>query len=266
MARRQAAILLCSIFTWLAGQGASLRQGVRVCCGLPSVETPLHPPNIPSAMPSLHLQAQGRPFTAARQQRRGASTPASARYGGGGGGGNYGGGSDPRLIIPGQDSGVRPAKLVVPGQGGGTAPKNLNGGLLDGPPPQQQQFRPPPGFMDMAGPGPGPEIDMSTEEMLSRLRSLTGHWYELAKFLPALQRAGYDGVAVEEATGLERKVQNVWSSAAPVRASIAASGQLSPEVLAHFDAEGEDLLYELRFLSVRQRAPAAAYIAERNLR
>lgn len=49
--------------------------------------------------------------------------------------------------------------------------------------------------------------------------------------------------------------------------SIKAPGLLSPGALAHFDAEGaEALLYELRFLSVRQRAPAAQYIADNDLR
>jgi len=49
--------------------------------------------------------------------------------------------------------------------------------------------------------------------------------------------------------------------------SIKAPGLVTPGALAHFDAEGaEALLYELRFLSVRQRAPAAQYIADNNLR
>lgn len=49
--------------------------------------------------------------------------------------------------------------------------------------------------------------------------------------------------------------------------SIQAPGLLTPGALAHFDAEGaEALLYELRFLSVRQRAPVAQYIADNDLR
>lgn len=48
--------------------------------------------------------------------------------------------------------------------------------------------------------------------------------------------------------------------------SIKAPGLLPPGALEHFDAEGEYLLYELRFLSIAQRAPAAAYIAQHNLR
>lgn len=219
-------------------------------------------------MRGAHVQAHLKPFTLARRQRRGAAAPATSRYGGGGGGsfgGGYGGASDPRLIIPGQDrGGNRPGgRLVVPGQGG-TPPARGGGSLLDAPPAMQQQFRPPPGFMNAEGPAEGPEQRMSPEEMLGRLRSLAGHWHELARFLPALQRAGYDSVAVEEATGLERRVQNVWNTAAQVYESV--KGVLPPDQLAHFDVEGEVLLYELRFLSVRQRAPAAAYIVENNLR
>lgn len=44
------------------------------------------------------------------------------------------------------------------------------------------------------------------------------------------------------------------------------SGELSPYALAYFDGEGgEMLLYELRFLSIRQRAQAAQYIADNEL-
>ena len=72
--------------------------------------------------------------------------------------------------------------------------------------------------MDAAGPAAA-DMGLSNDEMQGRLRALSGHWHELAKFLPALQRAGIDGMAVEEATGLERKIQNVWSTAAQVRAA-----------------------------------------------
>ncbi len=57
---------------------------------------------------------------------------------------------------------------------------------------------------------------MSTEEMFNRLRSNAGHWHQLAKLLPLLQRAGVDSVQVEEAVGLERKLQNMWTAAEQV--------------------------------------------------
>lgn len=167
-----------------------------------------------------------RPFAAPRsQQQRGAPAPPTARLGGGGGyGGNYGGtGGDPRqqgLILPGQNSGAQRGgqRLVVPGQGGGTAPKNAGGLAGAGMPSQQRDFRPPPGFMnrdDAAAVDPS-VAGLSVDEMLNRLRSLSGQWHQLAKVLPALQAAGFDGVAVEEETGLERKTQNVWNTAVQV--------------------------------------------------
>ena len=57
---------------------------------------------------------------------------------------------------------------------------------------------------------------MSVEEMLNRLRSNAGQWHQQAKLLPLLLRAGCDSVAVEEAVGLERRVQNVWVAAEQV--------------------------------------------------
>ena len=48
--------------------------------------------------------------------------------------------------------------------------------------------------------------------------------------------------------------------------SIKKSGELSEAELAHFDGEGgDDLLYELRFLSIKQRTQAAGYIVENDL-
>lgn len=177
--------------------------------------------------------ANTKPFAAgaaqARRQRGAAACP-TARLGGSGGGygGGYGGSSnDPRnrgLILPGQDSSAaRGGRLVLPGQGG-AAPGGggLGGGGLagvGGTPAVQQNFRPPPGFMNAVAPSEvAPEVEgMPTDEMLNRLRSTTGQWHQLAKLLPALLRAGMDGVAVEEETGLERKVQNVWHTAVQVR-------------------------------------------------
>lgn len=78
--------------------------------------------------------------------------------------------------------------------------------------------------MDAAGPATD-DSGLSSDEMLGRLRALSGRWHELAKYLPALQRAGIDGMAVEEATGLERKIQNVWSTAAQVRVARGQGGR-----------------------------------------
>lgn len=143
------------------------------------------------------------PFVAARSGARQAARagPAvHARYTDGGSG------NDRRLIMPGQENqGGNRRPLVVPGQGGGQRPPSggsVGQGLVGtgGPPVQMQSFRPPPGFMDMDGPAVE-DSGLSTEEMLDRLRSLRGHWHQLAKLLPHLARAGYDAFAVEDASG-----------------------------------------------------------------
>ena len=54
------------------------------------------------------------------------------------------------------------------------------------------------------------------QEMLSRLRSGHGHWYDLAQYVPQLAEAGYDAATLENETGLERPRQNVWVVAAQV--------------------------------------------------
>lgn len=169
-----------------------------------------------------HHRTGVQPFTAAQprskyQHGTRAAAPVQARMGGGQG-------DDRRLIIPGQQQQQQGGRIVVPGQGGGVPPRQggqLSGGGsglvgIPGQPPPMQNFRPPPGFMNADGPAPE-ETGMSTEEMLSRINSLSGSWHQLAKLLPALQRAGVDAIAVEEFTGLERKTQNVWQTSAQVR-------------------------------------------------
>lgn len=268
-------------------------------------------------MSALHSHC--RPFVPAAQAgarrpagRGAAVAPVTCRLGGGPGGGQPGSGQPPRLIIPGSDQGSGgPRKLVFPKTAGEPGGRPGYGG----PDPAQPtaatpaQFRPPPGFMDAVGRPTLEEPDMSTDEMLNRLRSNAGHWHQLANLLPALARAGVDSTVVEEMVGLERRLQNVWTGAEQVRRarrgggwgwgqgcstkqstcclvtasiiycccctaapccqvyeSVRKSGELPPNLLAHFDGEGgESLLYELRFLSIRQRVQAARYIAEEDL-
>jgi hypothetical protein len=188
-----------------------------------------------------------------------------------GGSPSFGGSGDrqppPRLIIPGQEGGARPGGgLVVPGGAGNTP----SGGSLDlagsGAPPVVRNFRPPPGFMNKDGPASSDIGGATSQEMLNRLQAQSGQWHQLAKLLPLLQAQGMDAFAVEDTTGLERKTQNLWTSAASIYDALKASGKVDPDVMAYFDTSGaEALLHELRYLSLRQRTAAVAYIAENQL-
>lgn len=142
-----------------------------------------------------------------------------------GGSGDFGGrpGQPQRLIIPGQQDSGPPRQgggLIIPNQSGTGASSGLSGGVgLSGVGPVQQNFRPPPGFMDVDKPeDAGAPSGMDANQMLDRLRAQAGPWHELAKLFQLLQGLGYDSSAVEEATGLERKEQALWASSAQVRA------------------------------------------------
>jgi len=126
-------------------------------------------------------------------------------------------------------------------------------------------FRPPPGFMDTESDAAAgnEKTKIPPQEMLNRLQAQAGAWHQLAKLLPALQREGYDGYVIEEVTGLERKLQNIWTSAVSIYDSLIKSNLVEPNVMAYYDPPGgEMLLHELRFLSTRQRSAAVAYIAK----
>ena len=186
----------------------------------------------------------------------------------------------PGLIIPGQaPNRAGGGRIVVPGGdklggGGGPGGPGLGGGGaglgLDaagvpgsgaaGDRPLPNSFRPPPGFMNDA-PSVDPSLDaMPADAMLGRLRARAGHWFQLAKLVPALQAKGFDSGAIDEATGITPAEQNLWVVAATVYDSLAASGA-PPELLAHFEAGGESRLYHFRFLAVARRLNAAQYIA-----
>jgi hypothetical protein len=189
----------------------------------------------------------------------------------GGPGGNYGGDMNRqqpgRLIIPGQEGASRPGGgLVIPN--GNSGPPNVSGVTGTAPSmngPELRNFRPPPGFMNKDG-IVDTLSDLPQQEMLNRLQAQAGHWHELAKLLPALQAKGVDAFAVEEATGLERKTQNLWSSSSSIYDTLKKSGLVSDEIVAYYDVPGaEVLLHEIRFLSLKQRAAAAEYIAENAL-
>lgn len=186
----------------------------------------------------------------------------SAAYSPNFGGSNFDNNKSPKLVIPGEDG---PAKRP----GGGSL--ILPGGSSDGPKSPEapgvainQNFRPPPGFMNAADDDVPAEQNLSVDEMLRNLQSQAGLWHQLAAYLPKLQREGIDGSIIEEMTGIDRRTQNMWVNSSMVYGSLRKSGEFSD--LKYFDQPGgENLLHELRFLSASQRVSTAKYIAENQL-
>jgi len=64
----------------------------------------------------------------------------------------------------------------------------------------------------------------SVQVLLNRVRSGTGRWHELAKLLPFLAAAGYDGLIIEQEAGVERATQNRWTVSMHVRPSAKFEG------------------------------------------
>jgi hypothetical protein len=108
-----------------------------------------------------------------------------------------------------------------------------------------------------------PANKMRPEEMLARLRAGGGKWYQLAKFIFALNNKGYDAPTIDGLTGINPVTQNKMIVAGTVYDSLV--GKLAPEVLEFFDQGGEDLLFPFRFLSVDRRVQAASYIVNKRL-
>lgn len=205
------------------------------CTPLPQGSLTQHIPAMKTASVSAH-RAGAQPFKAQHGRQHASRAPAVQAILGGSSNDRQRSDDRNRLILPGRQQ--EPAggrrSLVLPGQKGnsGSAARpgggggGGGGGLVAGPgmPPPTQNFRPPPGFMDAEGPAVE-ETGMSVDEMLNRVRSQSGPWHQLAKLIPALQRKGVDGLAVEEDTGLERRQQNIWATAAQVGC---ACGWLGP--------------------------------------
>lgn len=117
-----------------------------------------------------------------------------------------------------------------------------------------------------------PTVDASTaamgeEEMIGKLRSRAGHWFQLAKIIPALAAKGFDSNALDELTGITPVEQSLWVVASTVYDSLAASPEVAgePGLLKHFESGGEALLYHFRFLPAEKRVDAAKYIAANDL-
>ncbi|KAI3721685.1 hypothetical protein L2E82_32702 [Cichorium intybus] len=127
------------------------------------------------------------------------------------------------------------------------------------PPPQKlyQPFRPP----TSNSPIPPQYRNLDTEARLDVLSNRLGLWYEYAPLIPPLIREGFAPSTLEEVTGISGVEQNRLVVAAQVRESLVQSG-VDEETLEFFDKGGAELLYEIRLLSVNQRAAAARYLLE----
>ena len=104
------------------------------------------------------------------------------------------------------------------------------------------------------------------QKLLKKLKTGSGHWHELAQALPALQRAGFDWLAIESETGLERALQSIWTIAGQVYDSLQQQATCPKEKLSYFDPEDSEYkLYPMRLLAVNARGPVAEYIVDHDL-
>lgn len=117
-----------------------------------------------------------------------------------------------------------------------------------------QPFRPPP------SPVPPQFRSLDANGRLEILSNRLGLWFEYAPLIPSLTQEGFAAPTIEEVTGLTGVEQNQLIVGCQVRDSLVQS-KLEDEVLAFYDLGGAQLLYEIRLLSVSQRADAARLIA-----
>ncbi|XP_068340775.1 rubisco accumulation factor 1.1, chloroplastic-like [Pyrus communis] len=121
-----------------------------------------------------------------------------------------------------------------------------------------QPFRPPP------SPIPSKFRSLDANGRLEILANRLGLWFEYAPLIPSLTQEGFTPPTIEEITGISNVEQNRLVVAAKVRDSLIQSNT-DPEIVSDFDLGGSELLYEIRLLSVQQRAAAARFIIENKL-
>uniref|UniRef100_A0A2P2NGZ6 Uncharacterized protein n=1 Tax=Rhizophora mucronata TaxID=61149 RepID=A0A2P2NGZ6_RHIMU len=131
------------------------------------------------------------------------------------------------------------------------------------PPPSSNQqlyqpFRPP------SSPLPSQFSSLDTAGRLDILANRLGLWFEYAPLISCLIQEGFTPPSIEECTGVSGVEQNRLVVAAQVRDSLIQS-KADPDIVSEFDTGGAELLYEIRLLSVRQRAAAAGYIVQNRL-
>ncbi|KAL0038772.1 hypothetical protein WJX79_007235 [Trebouxia sp. C0005] len=147
--------------------------------------------------------------------------------------------------------------LILPGKGGSGKMPQLGNTPVN-------NFRPPPGFMDSLD--AKQPVAEDPQKLLAKLKTGAGYWHELARALPALQRAGFDWLNIEAETGLERALQSIWTIAGQVYDSLKEQANFPQEKLKYFNPEDSEYkLYPMRILAVTARGPVAEYIADHDL-
>jgi len=104
---------------------------------------------------------------------------------------------------------------------------------------------------------PAPLSDDEKARLIQLMRRKQEGWLAWAESCQTLQRAGLSPQTIFEETGFEPIQQNQIVVAAQVYQSVAASADEATQT--HFSQRGSDLLYELRLLSVADRAATAAF-------
>jgi Rubisco Assembly chaperone C-terminal domain/Rubisco accumulation factor 1 alpha helical domain/Rubisco accumulation factor 1 helix turn helix domain len=117
-------------------------------------------------------------------------------------------------------------------------------------------------------PNPAPSQPQLSEtevaELLQLLRRKENNWVAWAEACLALQKSGWNPNRIFEETGFEPIHQNQILGAAPVYASILATG-VSESVQLHFAHRASDVLYEFRVLSPSERSAAAEFAFSRSM-
>ncbi|XVF42274.1 hypothetical protein PTKIN_Ptkin01aG0347700 [Pterospermum kingtungense] len=121
-----------------------------------------------------------------------------------------------------------------------------------------QPFRPPP------SPLPPQFRSLDPQARLDVLSNRLGLWFEYAPLIPSLYQEGFTPPTIEEITGISGVEQNRLIVATQVRDSLIQS-KTDENILSFFETGGAELLYEVRLVSVSQRAEAARYMVENRL-
>ncbi|QSJ18294.1 hypothetical protein JYQ62_05630 [Nostoc sp. UHCC 0702] len=104
----------------------------------------------------------------------------------------------------------------------------------------------------------------AAQELLQKLRQKQGNWVEWGVAIASLQKAGYNPQEIFEATGFEPIQQNQVIVGSQVYNSLEKGGA-SAATRSHYATRGSDILYELRLLTIEERASAAELTYQQKL-